>query len=99
MVAWLRVCESDHFRGERICSLWAGKLVSRANLDDTGHVQFGGFQPETGIDSTEQQDGEDNGKVSYQGPDLQKNEQVSKAPAQSQADSVLRQQRGEQVRA
>lgn len=39
-------------------------------------MQLGGFQPETGIDSTEQQDGEDNGKVSYQGPDLQKDEQV-----------------------
>lgn len=54
--------------------------MPRANLDDTGHVQLGGFQPETGIDSAEQQDGEDNGKVSYEGPDLQKDEQVSKAP-------------------
>lgn len=71
------------------------ELMSRANLNDTGHMQFGGFQPETGIDSTEHQDGEDNGKVSYQGPDLQKDEQVSKMPAQWQANPVLRQQRGE----
>lgn len=34
-------------------------------------MQLGGRQAEAGIDSTEQQDGEDNGKVGYQGPDLQ----------------------------
>lgn len=35
-------------------------------------MQLGGLQAKTGIDSTEQQDGENNGKVSHQGPDLQR---------------------------
>lgn len=72
---------------------------SGANLDDTGHVQLGGCQAETGIDSTEQQDGEDNGKVSDQGPDLQKGEPVSEIPRHLKADPVLRQQIGEVLRA
>lgn len=55
-----------------------------ANLDDAGHEQLGGCQAETGINSTEHQDGEDDGKVSYQGSNLQKrNEQVRDAPAHS----------------
>lgn len=60
---WLRVVDSS-ITVEGKGSAASGQLVPRANLDDTGHVQLGGFQPETGIDSTEQQDGEDNGKVS-----------------------------------
>lgn len=69
--------------------------MPRANLDDTGNVKLGGFQPKTGIDSTEQQDGEDDGKVSYQGPDLQKDEQVSEVPVHLQVDPVVRQQSGD----
>lgn len=57
-------------------------------------MQLGGFQPETGIDSTEQQDGEDNGKVSYQGPDLQKDEQVIDITHPPAVGLVPRQQRG-----
>lgn len=73
--------------------------MPRANLDDTGNMKLGGFQPETGIDSTEQQDREDNGKVSYQGPDLQKDEQVSEVPAHLQVDPVLTPQSGDWLRA
>lgn len=43
----------------------------RPNLDDTGDVEFGGVQSETGIDSTEEQDGEDIGKISNESPDLE----------------------------
>ena len=42
-----------------------------ANLDDVRHMQLGGLQAKTGVDATKQQDGENNGEVSYQGPDLQ----------------------------
>lgn len=62
-------------------------------------MQLGGFQAKTGIDSTEHQDGENNGKVSHQGPDLQTGDEqvkeVSKAPTQLQAAPVPKQQRGE----
>lgn len=37
-------------------------------------MQFGSIQSQTGIYSTEEQDGEDNGKISNQGPDLKKEE-------------------------
>lgn len=85
-------------KGKRICNWGQAELVPKANLDDTGNVKLGGFQPETGIDSTEQHDGEDNGKISYQGPDLQKDEQVSEVPACLQVDPVLRQQSGDWLR-
>lgn len=41
------------------------------NLDDTGDVQLRGIQAKTGIHTTKQQDGEDIGKVSNEGPDLE----------------------------
>ena len=45
-------------------------------------MQLGGCQTKTGINSTEEQDGEDNGKVCYQSPDLQKGDgQVNEAPS------------------
>lgn len=40
------------------------------NLNYTGYMQLGSLQLKTGIYSTEEQDGEDNGKISNQGPDL-----------------------------
>lgn len=43
----------------------------RPNLDDTGDVQLRGVQAETGIHTTKQQDGEDIGKISNEGPDLE----------------------------
>lgn len=45
-------------------------LIRPSGLDDAGHLQLGGHQAEAGIDATEQQDGEDDGKVGYQGLDL-----------------------------
>lgn len=55
-------------------------------------MQLGGLQAETGIDSTEQQDGENNGKVGHQRPDLQRGEeQVSVAPGLLE-DTILRRQ-------
>lgn len=52
-------------------------------------MQLGGLQAKTGIDSTKQQDGENNGKVSHQGPDLQRGKEgVSVAPGLLE-DSVL----------
>lgn len=50
---------------------------ARANLDNIGHMQFGSLQAETGINSAEQQDGKDNGEISHQCPDLQREEQVN----------------------
>ena len=58
-------CQFNQCGGGGTCSWWAAELTPRANLDDTGHVQLGGFQTEAGIDPTEQQDGEDNGEVSH----------------------------------
>lgn len=46
-----------------------------ANLDDVRHMQLGGLQAKTGIDATKQQDGENNGEVSHQGPDLRSGEE------------------------
>lgn len=43
----------------------------KPNLDDTGDVEFGGVQSKTGIHSTEDQDGEDIGKISNESPDLE----------------------------
>lgn len=41
------------------------------NLDDTGDMELRGVQSETGIHSTEEQDGEDIGKISNESPDLE----------------------------
>lgn len=41
-----------------------------SNLNHTGHMQLGGVQSETGIYAAEEQNGEDNGKIGNQGPDL-----------------------------
>lgn len=51
---------------------WEGRGEGRRpNLDDTGDVEFGGVQSETGVHSTEDQDGEDIGKISNESPDLE----------------------------
>lgn len=95
VVIWLRVYKSwISAVGPGSAAGGQTELMPRAglgaNLDDTGHMQLGGFQAKTGIDSTEQQDGENNGKVSHQGPDLQKgDEQLSRAPPSSRQTQSL----------
>lgn len=41
------------------------------DLDLSGHVQFGGFQPQQAIQSTEDQDRNDDGKITDQGTELE----------------------------